>query len=106
MFNVLSSHVDSLADKIVFQLGNFNFAEVEHACGECSIGFSYGERIAEMLHLACSATCNNRYSERVGKCGECFVGISCLHSVVVHARKENLPGASLFRYALISCNTS
>ena len=51
-----------------------------------------------MLHLACSATRNNRYSERVGKCGKCLVGISCLHSVVVHARKENLPGASLFRF--------
>ena len=98
MFKVLSSHVYSLADEIVFQLGNFNLAEVEHACCECSIGFSYGERIAEMLHLACSATCNNRYSERVGKCGESLVGISCLHSVVVHARKENLPGASLFRF--------
>ena len=62
-----------------------DFAEVEHAGCERSIGVAVDECIGNVVGAAAAARCYNGDLQPLVQLGKCVAGISVASSIVVHA---------------------
>ena len=79
----------------MFQFWYGYLAEVEHRGGQCSIGVTFDESVAEVLLASGTATGDDGYRQVVGQLAQSLVGIAVLRAVVVHRREEYLAGTAL-----------
>ena len=85
--------------KVLLKLGNLDFAKVEHAGSQGSIGMTQAESIGKVFLGAGATAGNDRDAQFIGKAGESFVREALLHAIVVHAGKENLTGTTVCHLA-------
>lgn len=93
------SDVYAFVCEVVLQFSYLYLSEMEHACRQHGVCLAYGCSFFEMLHSACSSAGYDRYGKAVSQLCESFAGESLFHAVVVHACKENLSCAAVFRFA-------
>lgn len=92
---MLQSYVDAFLPEVFLERRDWNFTEMENTCSQSSICLSLQESVAEMFFGSCSSGSDDRNGKSLCQMGECFVGISCFHAVVIHACEKYFAGSAL-----------